>query len=78
MTGSLRIPELRAELLRRSQDDQDARFAYLNAVDNGDNADWAPVQAVDDDNLAFLVTVIGQHGWSGRPVPVTSGTCKTG
>lgn len=65
MTASVPHPDLRAELLRRSKADQDARFAYLDAADRGDDVDWAPVQAVDDDNLAFLITVIGRHGWPG-------------
>lgn len=65
MTAPVPEPGLRTELLHRVQADQDARFAYLDAADRGGNVDWAPVQAVDDDNLGFLITVIGRHGWPG-------------
>ncbi len=73
MTASVLLPDLRAELLQRSQDDQYARFAYLDTVDNGGNADWAPVQAVDDDNLTFLITVIDRHGWPGSDLVAEDG-----
>ncbi len=65
MTASFSRPELRADLLRRSQADQDARFAYLDAANRGDEADWAPVQVVDDDNMDFLSSVVGECGWPG-------------
>lgn len=58
-------PELRAELLRRRDREQHARFVYLDARDRGEDPDWAPVHAIDEDNLAFLVEVIGGHGWLG-------------
>lgn len=64
MTASVLLPDLRAELLQRSQDDQDARFACLGAADH-DDVDWASVRVVDNDNLGFLITTIGQHGWLG-------------
>ncbi len=57
--------ELRAELLRRCELDQHARFACLDARDRGDDVDWAPVEAIDADNLGFLVAAIGQYGWLG-------------
>lgn len=56
---------LRAALLRRRDADQHARFAYLDARGRGEDADWASVKAVDDDNLAFLIEVVGRHGWRG-------------
>jgi hypothetical protein len=65
MTAAVAQPDLRAELLRRSRADQDARVAYLATTDRGDDVDWSPVQAVDDDNLGFLIAMIGQHGWPG-------------
>lgn len=65
MTEPVPLPQLRAELLRRSQADQDARFAYLDARDRGEDADWAPVHAVDGDNLAFLIDALGEYGWLG-------------
>ena len=58
-------PSLRAELLRRRDREQQARFAYLDARDRGRDPDWAPVRAIDEDNLAFLIEVIEQHGWLG-------------
>ncbi len=62
MTSILQ-PELRADLLRRRDVEQEARFAYLDARDRGEEPDWAPVRAIDQDNLAFLIDVIGRHGW---------------
>lgn len=61
---SIPLPELRTELLRRRDVEQQARFAYLDARDRG-GGDWAPVHAIDQDNLAFLIDVIGRHGWLG-------------
>ncbi len=73
MTASVSHPELRTELLHRSEVDQEARLAYLDAADRGDDVDWAPVQAVDDDNLGFLITVIGRHGWPGSDLVAEDG-----
>ncbi len=58
-------PELRAELLRRRDIEQEARFAWLDARERGEDPDWEPVRVIDDDNLVFLVDMIGKHGWLG-------------
>ncbi|MGH3904386.1 MAG: hypothetical protein ACRDTE_09375 [Pseudonocardiaceae bacterium] len=58
-------PELRADLLRRRDVEQEARFAYLDARDRGEEPDWAPVRAIDQDNLAFLIDGLPAT-WSAR------------
>jgi hypothetical protein len=65
--------ELRAELLRRRDREQQARVAYLDARDRGEDPDWAPVHAIDEDNLAFLIEMIGRHGWLGSDLVGTDG-----
>lgn len=45
-------PELRAELLRRRDIEQNARFAWLNARKRGEEPDWEPVRVIDEDNVA--------------------------
>lgn len=50
--------ELRAELLRRAERDQDARGQA--------ERDWEPVAAVDAENLPWLKQVIAGNGWPGR------------
>ncbi len=62
---SIREPELRVELLRRRDVEQEARFAWLRARERGEQPDWEPVRVIDEDNLAFLIDVIGQYGWLG-------------
>ena len=56
-------PDLQRELLRRQDLDQRARRHALRRRELGEQPDWAPVKAVDEDNLAFLIEVIGRHGW---------------
>ncbi len=56
---------LRAELLRRCELDQHARLACRDARDRDEDGDWAAVEAIDADNLGFLVAAIGQYGWLG-------------
>jgi Family of unknown function (DUF6624) len=51
-------PDLRAELLRRAERDQDARRQA--------ERDWEPVAAVDAENLPWLKQVIAETGWPGR------------
>lgn len=63
--SSVPEPELRAELLQRRDREQRARFTYLDARDRGEDADWSPVRAIDEENLAFLVEMIGRYGWLG-------------
>lgn len=58
-------PELHAELLRRRDVEQEARFAWLDARERGEAPDWEPVRVIDEDNLAFLIDMIGRHGWLG-------------
>jgi len=58
-------PELHAELMRRRDIEQEARFAVIHAEERGKDPDWAPVRLIDEDNLAFLVDVIGRYGWLG-------------
>lgn len=70
---SIPQPELRTELLRRREIEQHARFALLDAQDRGEEPDWAPVRAIDEDNLAFLIEVIGRHGWLGSDLVGSDG-----
>src|SRR5215469_7157476 len=51
-------PELRAELLRRAEQDQAAR--------GEPQADWELVASVDADNVAWLRDVVAEVGWPGR------------
>lgn len=66
-------PELRAELLRRRDVEQEARFAFIDAKERGEHPDWAPVRMIDEDNLVFLVEVIGRHGWLGSDLVEVDG-----
>jgi hypothetical protein len=51
-------PDLRAELLRRAEQDQAARGEA--------EADWELVGSVDADNVAWLKDVVAEVGWPGR------------
>lgn len=53
-------PDLRADLLRRAEQDQAAR--------REPEAGWELVTSVDDDNLAWLKNVVAEVGWPGRPM----------
>ena len=48
--------DLRAELLRRTVPDQEARWAH----------DFAAMERADADNLPWIRQVIAEHGWPGR------------
>ena len=48
--------DLRAELLRRTVLDQEARWAH----------DSAAMERADSDNLPWIRQVIAEHGWPGR------------
>ena len=48
--------DLRAELLRRTVPDQEARWAH----------DFAGMERADADNLPWIRQVITEHGWPGR------------
>lgn len=51
-------PELRAELLRRAEEDQATR--------REPEPDWELAASVDADNLAWLKNVVNEVGWPGR------------
>jgi hypothetical protein len=51
-------PELREELLRRAEKDQNARRSFRD--------DWQQVAAVDDENLPWLEGLVNEVGWPGR------------
>lgn len=65
--------ELRAELLRRAEQDQAARLGAVRGHDDGEE-DWEPVLSVDADNLAWLKNVVAQVGWPGRSVAGEDGS----
>jgi len=52
-------PDLRAELLRRAERDQEARS-------NGARVGWQAVSAIDAENLAWLAGVVADVGWPGK------------
>jgi hypothetical protein len=54
---------LRAELLARSDRDQEARTALGPAPTD---EEWARVKAIDADNTAWITAVIAERGWPGR------------
>lgn len=51
-------PELRSELLRRAEQDQEARRLS--------GREWAKAAAVDAENLPWLEGVVAEVGWPGR------------
>lgn len=54
--------DLREELLRRAERDQEAR----HQLGNPSTAEqWEAVKAVDADNSPWLENVVAQHGWPG-------------
>ncbi|GAA2798592.1 DUF6624 domain-containing protein [Saccharopolyspora taberi] len=53
--------EFRAELLRRSALDQQAREHWL-----GGGGGWAEVKRIDADNTAWLTGIVAEHGWPGQ------------
>jgi Family of unknown function (DUF6624) len=53
--------ELRAELLRRSEQDQAARLGVI-----GQHGGWERVLSVDADNVGWLESVVVEVGWPGR------------
>ena len=57
--------QLRAELLRRAEQDQAARLAVIGQRGNR-KQDWEPVSSVDADNVAWLMHVVAEVGWPGR------------
>lgn len=52
------MPELREELLRRVEKDQNARKSHRD--------DWQQVAAVDAENLPWLESLVNEVGWPGR------------
>jgi Family of unknown function (DUF6624) len=64
--------ELRAELLRRAEQDQIARTELLRRAEQDQIAraepgpDWDTVATVDADNLIWLKNVVAGVGWPGR------------
>jgi len=65
-------PDLRAELLRRVEQDQVARAELLRRAEQDQVAgaepgpDWDTVASVDADNLTWLKDVVAEVGWPGR------------
>jgi hypothetical protein len=57
--------QLRAELLRRAEQDKTARLGVIGPGGDGE-LDWEPVCCVDADNVAWLKTVVAKVGWPGR------------
>ena len=57
--------ELRAELLRRAEQDQTARLS-MDRQHGDRELDWEPVFSVDADNLPWLETIVAEVGWPGR------------
>jgi hypothetical protein len=55
---SLKEPALRAELLKRMQEDQRIRMAQ-----NPDVHEW---ERIDAENTAYMKTVLDRHGWPGK------------
>lgn len=75
-TPEVKEPALRAELLKRTKIDQDARFALINwSKQHGDTAKRSPedqaeyqkllnaVIEADKDNTKWLKEIIAKHGW---------------
>jgi hypothetical protein len=57
-----RRPDLRKELLRRADRDQQAR---RNVGDAPTSQEWDAVEAVDRENCAWLQDVVNECGWPG-------------
>lgn len=55
-----RSPELRAELIRRAKDDQDARRSL---GDPPTSEQWDAVKAVDAENAPWLEGILAEYGW---------------
>src|SRR5215472_13978623 len=61
--------ELRAELLRRAEQDQVARAELLHRAEHdkvaqaGPEPGWDTVASVDADNLIWLKSVVAEAGW---------------
>lgn len=71
-------PDLRAELLRRRDRDQQARCAYLGSRDRGENPDWAPVGAIDAvRNIGVLVRLRSGCGRSPTRPRSTPGAARS-
>lgn len=64
------LPELRHELLRRAQCDQEARHGL---GDRPGPEQWTRVKAIDADNTAWLEHVVADHGWPGSRLVDTDG-----
>jgi hypothetical protein len=64
--------ELRAELLRRAEQDQVARAELVRRAEQHRVAgtepgpDWGTAASVDADNLIWLKNVVAKSGWPGR------------
>ena len=64
--------ELRAELMRRAEQDQVARAELMRRAEQDQMAraepepGWDTVASVDADNLAWLKGVVAEFGWPGR------------
>lgn len=66
--------DLRAELLRRAEQDQVARAEMLRSAEQDQVAqgkprpDWDTVASVDADNLTWLKDVVAEVGWPDRSI----------
>jgi hypothetical protein len=67
-------PDLRAELLRRAEQDQVARAEVLRRAEQDQVAlteprpGWDTASSVDADNLTWLKDVVAEVGWPGRSI----------
>ena len=57
--------QLRAELLRRAEQDKTARLGMIGHRGDGE-LDWELVFSVDADNVAWLKNAVAEIGWPGR------------
>jgi len=64
---SIRLPEVRAELLQMADEDQRARFAAIAEERNSGSTDlFQAVAQIDEKNTARLKSLVAEHGWLGK------------
>jgi len=65
---SIRLPEVRAELLAMADEDQRARFAAIAEAtrNSGSNDQLRTMAQIDDKNTARLKSLVAEHGWLGK------------
>lgn len=65
LSGSVKLPEVREELLQRLKADQDARKESATKKQEGTSASIIESKT-DADNAAWIKHVIEKHGWPGK------------